>query len=347
MLSEANALDIRQKELLKEIVENYIKTVKPVGSKALCEKFNCSSATIRNEMAALEEMGYIEKNHISSGRIPSEKGYKYYTENLMKPKELTGEDVLKLQTIFSNKQLELSDAISKCMEIISDLTNYTSVVLGKNSSESTLKQVSIIPLDNNKVVALVCTDKGMVENKQFMLPPNTEVKEVVKTCEIINKMLVGTPINEIGQRLEFEIKPIISRQINQYEAIYNIFYDSFRNFMENTSNIHVSGKAKLLEQPEYNNANDMKRIIGKLENEDIIRKIEQSDSNDDIKIYIGDENDFDSNVTVIKSRYHKNGEEGTIAIIGPKRMEYDRVVGLMKYINDYISGIEKEDDDEF
>mgnify|MGYP002516047838 CR=1 FL=1 len=91
----------------------------------------------------------------------------------------------------------------------------------------------------------------------------------------------------------------------------------------------------------------MKRIIGKLENEDIIRKIEQSDSNDDIKIYIGDENDFDSNVTVIKSRYHKNGEEGTIAIIGPKRMEYDRVVGLMKYINDYISGIEKEDDDEF
>ena len=346
MLSEANALDIRQKELLKEIVENYIKTVKPVGSKALCEKFNCSSATIRNEMAALEEMGYIEKNHISSGRIPSEKGYKYYTENLMKPKELTGEDVLKLQTIFSNKQLELSDAISKCMEIISDLTNYTSVVLGKNSSENTLKQVSIIPLDNNKVVALVCTDKGMVENKQFMLPPNTEVKEVVKTCEIINKMLVGTPINEIGQRLEFEIKPIISRQINQYEAIYNIFYDSFRNFMENTSNIHVSGKAKLLEQPEYNNANDIKRLVTKFEDENIIKKIEEKKDADRINIYIGDESEFDENVTIIKSKYNINGEEGTIAIIGPKRMEYDRVVGLLNYINKEINSIEKREDNE-
>lgn len=340
-------MDLRQKELLKEIVESYIKTVKPVGSKSLCEKFNCSSATIRNEMALLEEMGYIEKNHISSGRIPSEKGYKYYTENLMQPKELTGEDVLKLQTIFSNKQLELNDAISKCMEIISDLTNYTSVVLGKKSNENTLKQISIIPVDNNRVVALVCTNTGMVENKQFVLSPDTEIKEVVKTCEIINKMLVGTLINEISERLEFEIKPIISKQINQYEAIYNIFYDSFKSFMENSSNIHVSGKAKLLEQPEYSNATDIKRILNKLENEEVIRKIEQNDAQGDIKIYIGDDNEFDPNVTVIKSRYNKNGEEGTIAIIGPKRMEYDRVVGLMKYINDYITGIEKEDDDEF
>ena len=94
-------MDDRKKELLKEIVENYVKTVKPVGSKSLCKKLNCSSATIRNEMAVLENMGYIEKNHISSGRIPSELGYRYYVENLMKPKDLTGEDMLKLQTIFS------------------------------------------------------------------------------------------------------------------------------------------------------------------------------------------------------------------------------------------------------
>lgn len=340
-------MDNRQKELLKEIVEIYIKTVKPVGSKSLCEKFDCSSATIRNEMMVLEELGYIEKNHISSGRIPSEKGYKYYTENLMKPKELTGEDVLKLQTIFNNTQIELSDAISKCMEIISDLTNYTSVVLGKNSDQNLLKQVSIIPLDDNKVVALVCTDKGIVENKQFLLPPNTEVSEVVKTCEIINKMLIGTPINEISKRLEFEIKPIISKQINQYEAIYNIFYDSFKSFMENQTNIHVSGKAKLLEQPEYNDPKDIKSLLNKLESEEQIRKIEKNNDSDDIKIYIGEDSEFDPNVTVIKSKYNINGEEGTIAIIGPKRMEYDRVVGLMKYINDYIEHLSKEDDDEF
>ena len=134
-------MDDRKKALLKEIIETYVKTVRPVGSNSLCKKLKCSSATIRNEMVALENMGYIEKNHISSGRVPSELGYKYYVENLMQPKDLTGEDMLKLQTIFNNNELEVSDAVAKCLEIISDLTNYTSVVLGKNSNDNLLKQV--------------------------------------------------------------------------------------------------------------------------------------------------------------------------------------------------------------
>ena len=122
----------RQSKLLKLIVEEYIKTAKPIGSSALCEELDCSSATIRNEMNSLENMGYLEKTHTSSGRIPSEKGYRYYVDNIMHPKELTGEDVLTLQRIFENKSLQLSDAIVKSMEIISDLTNYTSMVLGKS-----------------------------------------------------------------------------------------------------------------------------------------------------------------------------------------------------------------------
>ena len=109
----------RQNELLKEIVESYINSVKPVGSKALCKKFKLSSATIRNEMAELERLGFLEKNHVSSGRIPSEAGYKYYVDHLMKPRELNGEEMLKLQTIFQNQQLQVSDAIARCMEIIS------------------------------------------------------------------------------------------------------------------------------------------------------------------------------------------------------------------------------------
>ena len=225
------------------MVENYIKTARPVGSKALCEKLNCSSATIRNEMATLEGLGYLEKNHISSGRVPSEKGYKYYVDNLMKPKELSGEDILNLQTICSNKELQLSDAINKCMDMISDLTNYTSIVLGKSSKENLLQQVSIIPLGNNKVVALVCTDKGNVESKQFNVDVTIDISEIVKVSEIINKMLFGTPIDEVNERLEFEIKPIISKQIEQYETVYNIFYDAFDDFVKNASNVHISGKS--------------------------------------------------------------------------------------------------------
>ena len=241
----------RQQKLLKVIVENYIKDAKPVGSKSLLDKFDCSSATIRNEMAVLEDLGYIEKNHISSGRVPSEAGYKYYVENLMKPKELTGDDILKLQTIFSNQELEISDAINKCVDIISDITNYTSVILGKTSKDNSLQQVSIIPLQGNKIVAVVCTNKGIVENKQFTLPSNTSVDEVVKTSEIINKMLIGTPIDEVSERLEFEIKPIIAKKVHQYEQVYNIFYDAFNDFVKNSSNVHVSGRSKLLKHPEY------------------------------------------------------------------------------------------------
>lgn len=339
-------MDERKNKLLKAIVESYIQTVKPIGSKSLCKKFNCSSATIRNEMAELERIGFIEKNHISSGRIPSESGYKYYVENLMKPKELTGEDVLKLQTIFKNNELELSDTINKTVEIISELTNYTSIILGKSSSENTLKQVSIIPISNNKIVALVCTNKGIVENKQFLLENESEINEIVKTSEIINKMLVGTPINEVGKRLEFEIKPIISRQIKQYEAVYNIFADAFNDFLNKSHNVYFGGKTKIFDEPEYNNALEIKQLASKFEDKDFIKRIEEDseEASGEVKIYIGEENEFDPNVTIIKSKYRLNGEEGTIAIVGPKRMEYDRVVGLLSYLQKTLNEMDEEGD---
>ena len=328
-------MDERQKSLLKEIVECYIKEVRPIGSKHLCDKFQCSSATIRNEMAILEKLGYIEKNHISSGRIPSEAGYRYYVEYLMKPKELNGEDMLKLQTLFSNKSLTVSDAIEKCLEIISDITNYTSVSLGKESDENVLRQVNIIPLDDVRLVALVCTDKGIVKNKHFTIPADISMGEVVKISEIINKMLIGTPLPLVGERLEYDIKPIISTQVEQYETVYGIFYDAFHDFIQNNENIHVVGKSKMLNQPEYNEPSELKRLISKLEDEEQVRKIEKNDSRD-ISIYIGSESNFDDNVTVVKTNYSLGGEEGTIAIIGPKRMEYDRVVAVLNILNKWL-----------
>ena len=335
-------MDDRKKTLLKEIVENYVKTVKPVGSNSLCKKLKCSSATIRNEMAILESLGYIEKNHISSGRIPSEKGYRYYVENLMEPKDLTGEDMLKLQTIFSNNELQVSDAVTKCLEIISDLTNYTSVVLGKSSYDNLLKQINIIALDNHKIIAVVCTNKGIVENKQFVVPIDTDIDEIVKTGEMINKMLIGTPINKVSEKLEFEIKPIIAKKLKDYETVYNIFYDAFNNFLLHNTNIHVSGRVNLLKEPEYDNTEDIKRIASKLEDESIKEMVNSIDGNENLQIYIGKDSNFDDNVTVIKKKYKSGGEEGTIAIIGPKRMEYERVVSLLNYMVDKIEGKDEQ-----
>lgn len=328
-------MDKRQENLLKDIVETYVKTVKPVGSKSLCQKFNCSSATIRNEMAILENLGYIEKNHISSGRIPSEKGYRYYVENLMEPEKLTGSEMLKLQRVVKNQDLVLSDAISKCMEIISDLTNYASIVLGQNSEDNLLKQVSIIPIDEDKVVALVCTNKGVVENKKFSLG-NTNLKELIKTSEIINKMLIGTPIKDVSERLEFEIKPIIANEIQNYERVYNIFYNAFTDFVDDTNNVKVTGKAKVLEQPEYNDPESIKKLAYKLEDKSFIKKVTSDSGTDEIKVYIGSDSLVDDNTTIIKKTYDIKGEKGTIAIIGPKRMDYAKVYGLIDYVLDEI-----------
>ena len=323
----------RQMNILKSIVEEYIKTAHPVGSKSLCKKFKVSSATIRNDMSTLEDLGYLEKQHISSGRIPSEKGYRYYVDNLMEPKKISGEDMLKLQTIFSNNELDLNSAIEKSLEIISDITNYTSVILGSASKENLLQKVEIIPISKETLVAIVVTDKGHVENKQVTLPSSVDIKEVQKTSELLNKMLCGTPLDEVASRLEFEIKPIIGNYVKNYEVLYNAFYEALSNF-QGEKDVHWGGKANILKQPEFNTVDDVKNIISKFESKEIVSKIEET--NDEVKVYIGTESALDDNVTVIKTKYNTKEREGTLAIIGPKRMDYERVLNLLEYIKGEI-----------
>ena len=329
----------RQKELLKTIVEEYVKTARPVGSKALCKKFKCSSATIRNDMAMLEELNYLEKTHISSGRIPSEEGYRYYVDNLMEPKKISGEDMLKLQTIFNNKELELNDAISKSLEIISDITNYTSVILGKQASDNLLQKVEVIPVSQRQLVTLLITNTGHVENKNIKLEENIPAEEIAKTTELLNKMLIGTPIDEVPSKLEFEVKPVIRTYIQNYEVVYNAFYNALSNFT-NGRDVKFTGKTNILKQPEFSTVDDVKNIISKFESKDMVSKIEET--GDEVKVYIGSESDIDDNVTVIKTKYKANGREGTIAIIGPKRMEYERVVNMLEFLKDSIENKGKE-----
>ena len=327
----------RQKDILKFIVEEYVKTVKPVSSSTICKELKCSSATIRNEMVLLEELGYLEKNHYASGRQPSEEGYRYYVENLMTPKDLTGEDMLKLQTIFHNQSLVLSDAIEKSLELVAEITNYTSIVLGKTSNENKLKKVEVISLDDYKVLTMLITDKGYVEYKNLYLP-DTDIEEVIKTVNLINKMISGTPINEINEKLEYDVKPIIGKYVKQHEVLYNAFYDAFSSFTNKSSDIHFVGKNNFLKQPEFNNIEKVKEILNKFEDINTIRDMEEEKNG--VNVYIGKDSELSDDVSVIKTKYNYNGEEGTIAIIGPKRMEYERVVNLLNYIKENIE--EKE-----
>lgn len=329
MLSE------RQNNILKLIIEEYSKTPVPVGSNAICDELSVSPATVRSEMAKLEDLGFLEKTHISSGRVPSEMGYRYYVDNLMKPKNMTGEEVLNIQKVFQNKSLVLTDAISKSLEIISEMTNYTAIMLD-NTFESNLKKVEVEPIDTDNLIAIVITDTGHVQNKKIHIE-NSDLEEIKKTVELINKLIVGTPIFEVAEKLEYEIKPIIGQYVINHEMIYNAFYNAFNSFKE-SNDMTMKGKNKILELEEFSNdASKIKDIINKFDNDNIVSSIKEEDGG--INIYIGTENKLDDDLTIIKTKYTSNGEDGTLAIIGPKRMEYDKVVSLLEYLK---TCIEKE-----
>ena len=323
----------RQEKILKLIVEKYIKEPIPVGSKAISKILKCSSATVRNDMGELENNGLLEKTHTSSGRIPSEAGYRYYVDNLMELKKMNGEDLLKLQIVFKNQQLALSDVITKSLQVISDMTNYTTVVLGSTSHENLLKQIEVIPIDDVSMIVIIVTDKGHVEHKNIKLQ-DVSLEDIKKTVGLINNLISGTPIDEVSNKLEFEVKPIIGKYVKQHEQLYNAFYHVFSDFTN--QEVNIMGRSKMLEQPEFStNINKIKNVFNKLESPEIINNITEDDDNN-INVYIGDESNIDSDVTVIKTKYTTDKDEGTIAIIGPKRMEYDRVVSMLEYIKENI-----------
>lgn len=325
-------LTTRQEKILELIVREYIKTARPVGSKLLCHELKCSSATIRNEMATLEDLNYLEKTHVSSGRVPSEKGYRYYVDNLMQLNTINGEDLLKLQIIFNNNKIEINSCLKKSLEIVAEMTDCTSIVLGSKANLNRLKKVEVLPLSENSLLAIIVTDKGHVEHRNMNIN-NIPVEEIEKSVALINKFLIGTPIDEINQKLEFEVKPVINQYVKQYEAIYSAFYQVFNDFT--MDNVSIVGKNNMLNQPEFNNVEKIKSLYNKLDSQEVLNDIYAE--NNDISIYIGKESKVDDDVTVIKTKYKTGNDEGTIAIIGPKRMDYERIVSMLEYIKENIS----------
>ena len=322
----------RQESILKLIVEHYVKLAKPIGSNLISKKLKCSSATVRNDMAVLEDAHLLEKTHTSSGRIPSEEGYRYYVDNLMELKKMNAEDMLKLQIIFHNQQLPLADCITKSLQVISDMTNYATVILGSSSHDNLLKQIEVVPIDSNSMVVIVVTDRGHVEHKEVKLD-NVSLEDVKKTVNLINNLIIGTPIDEVSTKLEYEVKPVIGRYVSQHEQLYNAFYNVFSDF--SSHNVNVVGKTKFLEQPEFSNVSKIKKIFDKLDNEEVLREIKE-DMDNNIKVYIGNESNIDEDVTVIKTKFKNGADEGTLAIVGPKRMDYERVVSLLEYLKNNI-----------
>lgn len=327
-------LSKRQSQILKIIVEQYIKTALPIGSKTILENnnINYSSATVRNECVELETVGLLEKAHSSSGRIPSTKGYRYYVDNLMNSSEdhTLVELKRKIAEVFENRNLVITEVLNKTSNILSEMTNLISVVIGPNLNEDTLKRIELVPISNDNALAICITNNGHIQNKMFNIQ-ETPLADLTIAINIFNTRLVGTKINEISEKFNL-LKPILEQQVQKSEFIIQGFINTLINFSRPLSTTH--GVQYMLENPEFNDINKVKTIIKFIESQSPWMYFDQL-NNTPIQIKIGEEMGNENNdVAMITTTFKvHDGEQGQIAIVGPKRLEYEKLAEILNWIN--------------
>lgn len=321
----------RRDRILKLIVEHFIKTAQPVGSQTLINEYglNYSSATIRAEMSALEYDGYLEKTHTSSGRVPSSKGYRYYIENL-RERSVSDEFKYQMQTILDQKTQSIENVIKESCEILSQMTSLASIVLGPNAREEKLASVQIIPLSNSSATCVFVTDQGYVENKTFTLSEEIQLSDIESCVKLLNERLKGTSISELVPKME-AIRPILNDYVINQDLIYQAMLEAFVGFAKDRLNTY--GKDNLFEQPEFaNDATKIRHLLDLFERPEVFREVED-EAQGDISIHIGGDSNDDEDVSIISAKVKIPGKkEGSIAIVGPKRMDYDQVVSSMEYL---------------
>ena len=335
-------LTIRQEKVLKLIIEEYIKTAEPIGSRTLSKVLEFSPATIRNEMADLEELGYIEKTHTSSGRVPSDKGYHYYIETILSDDKDYAQSFNVIDELFDNIEVKREEAIKQAMNLLSQLTNYTTIALGPSAYSSKVKKIELIPLTDDTCILLVVTNQGHVESKQILVPENTTLEDMKRVIEVFNDILYDCPINQVSEKLHYEINLTKIKDIISYnETIIETFLEAFTNFTQ--SKYYLSGKNKMLYQPEFSDLQRVRELLAYFDKNDIFKLVEDTQEQG-MSVRIGKENQVTAmrDCTVITIPYDLSDEEsGTIAIVGPTRMEYQKVIPLVKYLASHMSKLYK------
>ncbi|MBU0997425.1 MAG: heat-inducible transcriptional repressor HrcA [Firmicutes bacterium] len=333
----------RQETVLKLIVDEYIKTAEPIGSRSLSKFMNVSPATIRNEMSDLEDLGFLEKTHTSSGRIPSEQGYRYYIETIIKNLDENTEGYFEFENLFENKEIERDEIIKEAVDLLSQITNCTAISLGPNAYHSKVKKVQLIPLSPTQALILVITNFGYVESKQIAISEDMEIEELVKVIDLLNEMLKDTPISQVSEKLHYEIQHHKIKELLKYrETIVDSFIEAFQKFAQ--TKYYLTGQSNMLYQPEFNDIQKLREFISTVENNEIFKLVETNAEG--VSVKIGTENSVTSmqDCTVVSSSYEtKDGEKGTISVVGPTRMEYRKVIPLIKYIAKHITKLYQEE----
>ena len=340
----------RSDTILKYIVEYFIKHAQPVGSQTLIEEYNLpySSATVRNEMYALEKMGLIEKPHTSAGRVPSSKGYRYYCE-FLRDKTVDEELKYSLQTILTQKMQSIEEIIKQSCEIISHMTNLVSVVMGPDEKSECLAKVQLIPINENTITAIFVTDKGYVENKTFIVPPDMNIDDVIKCVDMLNQRLIGTPIPDLVDKME-ALRPIIQDYVASHDVIYQAMLETLLRFASDRMSLY--GREELFNHPEFkNDAEALLRVMRMLENQSIFKNVdnELANAKENVSVRIGDV-DGNPDVSVVTAKIKIGGEgENMISLVGPRRMDYEKALAAIEYLvselNKYFGEGNKEGGD--
>lgn len=335
------ALDQRKQRILHAIVDDYIVSAEPVGSRTIARQYDLgvSSATIRSEMASLESLGYLEHLHTSSGRIPSAKGYRLYVDDLLPREPMTDKEKALIDHWYRARVKSIDGVFQETAKIISRVTKNMSLVLAPQFSQAKFKELQFLELDAERVVAILLTDTGFVENRVVRIPHRASFKDFTRMAGIINRCLSG-------ERLQ-AIRPKLYRRIRDEmmdESLYNAAMELIQSALgdEKKERLYMGGTRQMLEQPEFQDVERVRGILTMLEEEQFVKSILHTDEGGALTVTIGRENEVEglADFSVIRATYHLDGELlGTIAVLGPTRMEYGRAMSLLEYLHTSLRAI--------
>lgn len=328
----------RQLNILHLIIQTYTASGIPVGSKTLMNAgVKASSATIRNDMMALEEHGLIEKTHSSSGRIPSVKGYRFYVDHLVQPASVSSNELAVIKQSFGKEYQAINDIIAQSAKILSQLTSYTAFSLGPEVNERKLTGFRIVPLNDHQIMAIIVTDRGNVESQVFGIPKSVTGEDIETMIKIINDKLVGQPLLSVYHKLRTEIPLLLHKYFQTPQGVMELFDSVLGQAFE--EKVYVSGRMNILDFDMLTNMTDFKTVYSLMSNTDELTALLASDETD-IDIRIGQElkNELLQNMSLITASYEVQGHgKGTIALLGPTSMSYDKMLGLVDVFRQELS----------
>ena len=329
----------RQVLILQSIVENFITTNQPVGSKQLAQSIDFSSATIRNDMSKLEKEGLIKKTHISSGRVPSEKGYRYYVDYIKKDYELTSSESEKLKELMSDKYVSEDNYLEKNAIVLSDLTDCTAVILAPTKADRRINKVEVILLSSRSILVILVTNIGEVFQQNYKLDADFTAEDIVEVNKLLQTYFYDVDMATAHVIIHGELEKYLKTKVNNYDMIVVALNRLLQNKIKKT--VALGGKYNLLKQPDIDNVEKLKEVVSLLEDDKIVElldhNVEVTDSDTCIKIGKELELENIADLSLVSSKYNTSKGQGVIAVFGPKRMDYSKIMTLIGCVRDNLN----------